>query len=131
MKLASVSWLPIYWFYGLPGSTAHLLSLCVLQVGQRHGGFTGIIQGACSLAQRHIWFERKVAADRKMVAKRSVTIQSPAAVPSCLLTPLYCILWAYVHVHLYTAYSCVYFEMQRVPLLEQLKMHICAHSLCI
>lgn len=43
---------------------------CFTLVGQRHGGFTGIIQSACSLAQRHIWFERKVAADRKMVAKR-------------------------------------------------------------
>lgn len=42
------------------------------QVGQRHGGFTGIIQSACSLAQRHIWFERKVAADRRMVAERFV-----------------------------------------------------------
>ena len=40
------------------------------QVGQRHGGFTGIIQHACSLAQRHIWFERKVAKDRKMVTER-------------------------------------------------------------
>ena len=43
---------------------------CPLQVGQRHGGFTGMIQYACSLAQRHIWFERKIAEDRKMVAKR-------------------------------------------------------------
>lgn len=42
------------------------------QVGQRHGGFTGMIQSACSLAQQHIWFERKVAEDRKMVANRLV-----------------------------------------------------------
>ena len=49
--------------------------VCVcVQVGQRHGGFTGVIQSACSLAQRHIWFERKVAADRRMVAKRSVCL---------------------------------------------------------
>ena len=40
------------------------------QVGQRHGGFTGIIQHACNLAQSHIWFERKVAKDRKMVTER-------------------------------------------------------------
>ena len=46
----------------------------LLQVGQKHGGFTGIIQNACSLAQRHIWFERKVAKDRKMVAERYVVI---------------------------------------------------------
>ena len=43
-----------------------------MQVGQKHGGFTGIIQNACSLAQRHIWFERKIAEDRQMVAKRFV-----------------------------------------------------------
>ena len=29
-----------------------------------------MIQYACSLAQRHIWFERKIAEDRKMVAER-------------------------------------------------------------
>lgn len=40
------------------------------QVGQRHGGFIGLIQKACSLAQTHIWFERKVAEDRQMVSKR-------------------------------------------------------------
>lgn len=34
----------------------------------------GIIQKACSLAQEHIWFERKVASDRRMVAKRLVTV---------------------------------------------------------
>ena len=45
-----------------------------LQVGQQHGGFTGMIQKACSLAQRHMWFERKVAEDRKMVAERSVLL---------------------------------------------------------
>lgn len=43
---------------------------CFTLVGQKHGGFTGMIQHACSLAQRHIWFERKVADDRRMVAKR-------------------------------------------------------------
>ena len=34
----------------------------------------GIIQKACSLAQEHIWFERKVASDRRMVAKRFVNV---------------------------------------------------------
>jgi hypothetical protein len=29
-----------------------------------------MIQKACSLAQHHMWFERKVAEDRKMVAER-------------------------------------------------------------
>lgn len=44
--------------------------LMPFQVGQRHGGFTGIIQKVCSMAQAHIWFERKVAEDRLMVSKR-------------------------------------------------------------
>ena len=39
-------------------------------VGQRHGGFMGLIQKACSLAQKHIWFERQAAKDRQMVTKR-------------------------------------------------------------
>ena len=45
-------------------------SVFYLQVGQRHGGIMGIIQVACSLAQEHIWFERKIASDRRMVASR-------------------------------------------------------------
>ena len=45
--------------------------VCVyMKVGQRHGGFTGLIQRACSMAQSHIWFERKVAKDRLMVSQR-------------------------------------------------------------
>lgn len=44
---------------------------CFTMVGQRHRGFTGMIQMACSMAQStHIWFERKVAEDRQMVSKR-------------------------------------------------------------
>ena len=45
-------------------------ALCSPQVGQKHGGFTGIIQRACSLSHEHIWFERKIAEDRQRVAKR-------------------------------------------------------------
>lgn len=44
--------------------------MCSPQVGQKHGGFTGIIQRACSLSHEHIWFERKIADDRQRVAKR-------------------------------------------------------------
>ena len=44
--------------------------MCSPQVGQKHGGFTGIIQRACSLSHEHIWFERKIAEDRQRVAKR-------------------------------------------------------------
>ncbi|XP_019864353.1 PREDICTED: glycerol-3-phosphate acyltransferase 3-like [Amphimedon queenslandica] len=43
---------------------------CFTLVGQRHGGIMGVVQVACSLAQEHIWFERKIASDRRMVASR-------------------------------------------------------------
>ena len=69
----NVSWLVnTYCHLGLLCCSACFLTS--LQVGQKHGGFTGMIQKACSLAQRHIWFERKVAEDRKMVAKRFVVV---------------------------------------------------------
>lgn len=43
---------------------------CFTLVGQKHGGFIGIIQHFCSLAQQHIWFERKIASDRRRVTNR-------------------------------------------------------------
>ena len=43
-----------------------------------------MIQHACSLAQRHIWFERKVADDRRMVAKRCVSACLHVCVSACL-----------------------------------------------
>ncbi|KAI1725728.1 acyltransferase domain-containing protein [Ditylenchus destructor] len=36
-------------------------------IGQRHSGFLGIIQSVLSRASSHIWFERTVADDRKLV----------------------------------------------------------------
>lgn len=49
-----------------------LMFMSYVQVGQRHGGIMGLIQIACSFAQEHIWFERKIASDRRMVAERYV-----------------------------------------------------------
>jgi glycerol-3-phosphate O-acyltransferase 3/4 len=39
-------------------------------VGQRQGGFFGILEKCISMGQNHIWFERSEAADRHRVAKR-------------------------------------------------------------
>ena len=41
-----------------------------LQIGQRHGGFMGMIQRALSRATDHIWFERSMSRDRSAVANR-------------------------------------------------------------
>lgn len=40
------------------------------QIGQRHGGFLGILQRALARASPHIWFERGEAKDRHAVAER-------------------------------------------------------------
>lgn len=45
-------------------------SLFFLKIGQRHGGFLGIIQRALARASAHIWFERSEVKDRETVAKR-------------------------------------------------------------
>ncbi|XP_067928147.1 glycerol-3-phosphate acyltransferase 3-like [Watersipora subatra] len=39
-------------------------------IGQRHGGFMGMVQNALSRAADHIWFERSVSRDRISVANR-------------------------------------------------------------
>ncbi|KAF6035484.1 hypothetical protein EB796_006202 [Bugula neritina] len=43
---------------------------CYALIGQRHGGFLGMVQNALSRATDHIWFERSVAKDRLAVASR-------------------------------------------------------------
>lgn len=40
------------------------------QIGQRHGGFLGVLQRALARASPHIWFERAEAKDRSAVATR-------------------------------------------------------------
>lgn len=73
--------------------------LMSLQVGQKHGGFTGMIQKACSLAQRHIWFERKVTEDRKMVANRFVIAVHMYMLANGSTDVSSTSLWAYITLH--------------------------------
>ena len=50
----------------------------------------GLIQKACSLAQKHIWFERQAAKDRQMVTKR-YSVSAPQHHP-----PLHTLLWVQI-----------------------------------
>lgn len=43
---------------------------CYALVGQRQGGFLGILQTALKRASNHIWFERFELKDRQLVTKR-------------------------------------------------------------
>ncbi|XP_061725698.1 glycerol-3-phosphate acyltransferase 3 isoform X1 [Cydia pomonella] len=43
---------------------------CFSMIGQRHGGFLGILQRALARASPHIWFERSEVKDRHAVARR-------------------------------------------------------------
>lgn len=43
---------------------------CYALVGQKHGGFLGMLEKALSRATNHIWFDRSEMRDRKFVAKR-------------------------------------------------------------
>ncbi|ODM91616.1 Glycerol-3-phosphate acyltransferase 3 [Orchesella cincta] len=43
---------------------------CYDMIGQRHGGFLGILQRALARASSHIWFERSEMKDREAVARR-------------------------------------------------------------
>ena len=42
------------------------------QVGQKQGGFMGIMQRAMDRASSNVWFERSEAKDRNAVARRLV-----------------------------------------------------------
>lgn len=41
-----------------------------IQIGQRHGGFLGVLQRALARASPHIWFERSEVRDRHAVARK-------------------------------------------------------------
>eukprot|EP00126_Sphaerothecum_destruens_P007607 Sdes_comp19910_c0_seq1m12323 len=43
---------------------------CYSMVGQRHGGFIGLLQDILSIAQKHIWFDRSEVNDRNCVLRR-------------------------------------------------------------
>ncbi|XP_052755232.1 glycerol-3-phosphate acyltransferase 4 isoform X4 [Galleria mellonella] len=66
--------LTIIWAMGFLVRYMFLLPLRVLifviGIGQRHGGFLGLLQRALARASPHIWFERSEVKDRHAVAKR-------------------------------------------------------------
>lgn len=64
-------------------STDHSYSL----IGQRHGGFLGVLQRALARASPHIWFERAEAKDRMAVAKRLKEHVSDPNNPPILIFP--------------------------------------------
>ncbi|XP_055547560.1 glycerol-3-phosphate acyltransferase 3 isoform X1 [Wyeomyia smithii] len=56
-------------------------------IGQRHGGFLGVLQRALARASPHIWFERAEAKDRMAVAKRLKEHVSDPNNPPILIFP--------------------------------------------
>ncbi|XP_070503039.1 glycerol-3-phosphate acyltransferase 3-like isoform X2 [Chironomus tepperi] len=56
-------------------------------IGQRHGGFLGILQRALGRASPHIWFERAEAKDRSAVAARLRQHVSDPKNPPILIFP--------------------------------------------
>ncbi|RVE41378.1 hypothetical protein evm_013967, partial [Chilo suppressalis] len=56
-------------------------------IGQRHGGFLGLLQRALARASPHIWFERSEAKDRHAVAKRLKEHISVPGNPPILIFP--------------------------------------------
>lgn len=57
------------------------------QIGQRHGGFLGVLQKALSRASPHIWFERAESKDRHAVAQRLKDHVSDPKNPPILIFP--------------------------------------------
>ncbi|XP_023720227.1 glycerol-3-phosphate acyltransferase 3 isoform X3 [Cryptotermes secundus] len=60
---------------------------CFSLIGQRHGGFLGILQRALARASPHIWFERSEVKDREAVAKRLRQHVSDPRNPPILIFP--------------------------------------------
>lgn len=60
---------------------------CYSLIGQRHGGFLGILQRALARASPHIWFERNEAKDRSAVAARLRQHVSDPKNPPILIFP--------------------------------------------
>ncbi|XP_015520711.1 glycerol-3-phosphate acyltransferase 3 isoform X2 [Neodiprion lecontei] len=56
-------------------------------IGQRHGGFLGILQRALARASPHIWFERSEVKDREAVTKRLKKHVSDPTNPPILIFP--------------------------------------------
>ncbi|XP_076253110.1 glycerol-3-phosphate acyltransferase 4 isoform X1 [Rhynchophorus ferrugineus] len=60
---------------------------CYSLIGQRHGGFLGILQRALARASPHIWFERSEVRDKKFVIKRLKEHTSDPKNPPILIFP--------------------------------------------
>ncbi|KAK7872497.1 hypothetical protein R5R35_014288 [Gryllus longicercus] len=60
---------------------------CFSLIGQRHGGFLGVLQRALARASPHIWFERSEVKDREAVAKRLRQHVSDPKNPPILIFP--------------------------------------------
>ncbi|XP_077289605.1 glycerol-3-phosphate acyltransferase 4 isoform X4 [Arctopsyche grandis] len=60
---------------------------CFCLIGQRHGGFLGILQRALARASPHIWFERSEVKDRHAVTNRLKEHVSDPNNPPILIFP--------------------------------------------
>ncbi|KYM80664.1 Glycerol-3-phosphate acyltransferase 4, partial [Atta colombica] len=60
---------------------------CYSLIGQRHGGFLGMLQRALARASPHIWFERSEVKDREAVAIRLKKHVSDPTNPPILIFP--------------------------------------------
>jgi len=61
--------------------------IVILQIGQQHGGFLGILQRALARASPQMWFERSEVKDREVVAKRLREHVSDPTNPPILIFP--------------------------------------------
>ncbi|XP_046596595.1 glycerol-3-phosphate acyltransferase 4 isoform X4 [Neodiprion lecontei] len=87
-----ISWkLTVIWMFGFLMRYCFLLPLriliCFIGIGQRHGGFLGILQRALARASPHIWFERSEVKDREAVTKRLKKHVSDPTNPPILIFP--------------------------------------------
>ncbi|XP_017778210.1 PREDICTED: glycerol-3-phosphate acyltransferase 3 isoform X3 [Nicrophorus vespilloides] len=60
---------------------------CYSLIGQRHGGFLGVLQRALARASPHIWFERSEVKDRHAVARKLKEHVSNPSNPPILIFP--------------------------------------------
>ncbi|XP_043600640.1 glycerol-3-phosphate acyltransferase 3 isoform X5 [Bombus pyrosoma] len=87
-----ISWkLTVIWICGFVMRYCFLLPLrifiCFVGIGQRHGGFLGILQRALARASPHIWFERCEVKDREAVTRRLKKHVSDPTNPPILIFP--------------------------------------------
>ncbi|XP_022223907.2 glycerol-3-phosphate acyltransferase 4 isoform X3 [Drosophila obscura] len=87
-----ISWkITLIWMVGFLIRYVFLMPLrvlvCFVGIGQRHGGFLGVLQRALARASPHIWFERGEAKDRHLVAERLKQHVSDPNNPPILIFP--------------------------------------------